>query len=367
MYTSFTIKPTVTYPLKTPGVWLNLSREVEGTLKRFEFFHHSTTGAVQSDHPLVRLITHMGVPYSLSPERYYFNVLENYHGVAEALGFGTDRLSFNNALYSERGKLYKNSKIEIALAYDTTLIAETETVNWKRLAPLTVLTHHSCSVNPKVLVNADYAQSMPYVIYAVNVPLLMLQFRAWQNNEIANGVGKQRTVEQFVRMYPITNATRSHVNLALINAVSRLKEGDTVRVVQQDSANVGIYILNSTPLLVDYAVQLKKSLLSVPLSFNGVMANLLTLNGTATDAFHLPPVAPMSQTCWPLSLAALHHWSLLAELCGSNLMRMNATTVNLIKREYGLFGTEGLWKRELPKDVFEMVISDKEKLFAMFK
>jgi hypothetical protein len=92
MYTHFTIKPTVTYPMKTPGVWTNLSREVEGTLKRFEFFHHNSTAAVQSDHPLVRLITHMNVPYTLSPERYYFNVLENYQSVAEALGFGTGRL-----------------------------------------------------------------------------------------------------------------------------------------------------------------------------------------------------------------------------------------------------------------------------------
>ena len=367
MYTHFTIKPTVTYPMKTPGVWTNLSREVEGTLKRFEFFHHNSTAAVQSDHPLVRLITHMNVPYTLSPERYYFNVLENYQSVAEALGFGTGRLSFNSGKYSRRGKLYRDSVIEIGLAYDTTLIAETESINWKKLTPVTILAHHSVSVNPKVLVEADYAQTMPYVIYSVNVPLLMLQFRAWQNNEIANGVGNQRTVEQFVRMYPIPNATRSHVNLALINAVTRMKEGETVRVVQQDKANLGIYIVNSTPLLVDYAAQLKKSLLSVPLAFNGVMANLLTLNGTAIDSFGLPPLTPMSQTCWPLSLAALHHWKILADLCGSNLMRMNSTTIALLKREFKVFSTEAMWEQHLPKEVAAIVIADKNELFERLK
>jgi hypothetical protein len=366
MYTHFNIKPAIDYALVTPGTWVNLSRELKTTVNRFISYHRTTPSAVQSDHLLVKIITLMGVPYSLSPERFYYNVLNSYKPVCEALGMGTDRNSPKFRIHKS-SKMYRNSEIEIGIACDSVIDPDNACVNWRNISPLRILCHSSSDISPKLLLNADYAQPTPYVIYEINVPLLMLQFKAWRENELTQPAGSRKTLLQFVKMYPITNAVHSHVDLALIESIYRTYLHEDISITNsQDLTDTGNSIVNSSKLLVDYANKSKENFSRVPMSYDSIMANLITMSGNAWNSFSLPALTPMSQTCWPLSLAALRYWNILSAICGRNIQRLNRSRVNSIKREYRMFATEEMWKRELPESVFNAVMIEKNKLFSRF-
>jgi hypothetical protein len=366
MYTRFNTKSAVNYALVTPASWLNLSREVSQTVKTFIAYSQRTPSAVSSDHLLVKLIMLMGIPVSLPADRYYYHVLNNYRPVAEALGLGTDRQTPKLSITNSKMKLYKHAKVEVGIAYDDVLLAENIERDWRNLTPVNILSHGSHDISPKLLINAEY-QTMPYVVYSINVPLLMLQFHAWYKNNLSTmAAGTRHNLMQFVKMYPLSNAVYSHVNLALIESVYAATHTTVGVSNSQDKTDVGNFVMNSSKLLRDYSSEAADSILAVPMTYEGIMANLKTLSGNAWDSFKLPPISPMSQTCWPLSLAALRYWTILTTLCGRDLQRMNRTRINSIKREYGMFSTEAMWKRELPNDVFISTIAEKDKLFSRF-
>lgn len=368
MYTRFNTKSTVDYALVTPASWLNLSREVSQTLKTFTSYSQSTPSSVNSDHLLVKLITLMGVPVSLPPDRYYYHVLQNYRDVAEALGLGTDRRSPNKDLSKSKMQLYKNAEVEIGIAYDDVLLADNVERNWRNLAPLTILTHGCNDISPKLLMAAEYPHKMPYVVYAINVPLLMLQFHAWYRfTESALSPGQRFNIMQFVKMFPLTNAVFSHVNLALVENVYQATQDNAIGVANsQDKRDTGIFVMNSSKLLKAYSTEAAAGILAVPMTYEGIMANLKTLPGNAWDVFKLPPISPMSQTCWPLSLCALRYWTILTALCGRDLQRMNRSRITSIKREYSMFNTQYMWMRELPTGVYNSAIAEKDLLFKRF-
>ena len=366
MYTRFNTRSAVNYALVTPASWLNLSREVTQTVKTFIAYSQRTPSAVSPDHLLVKLIMLMGIPVTLSADRYYYHVLNNYRPIAEALGLGTDRQSPKLSITNSKMKLYGHSEVEVGIAYDDVLLAEKIERDWRNMTPVTILSHGCHDISPKLLMNADY-HTMPYVVYSINVPLLMLQFRAWYNFNLKEiEAGKRHTVMQFVKMFPLANAVHSHVNLALIESVYAATFTKVGVENSQDKTDTGNFVMNSSKLLRDYSAEAISSILAVPMTYEGIIANLKTLQGDAWDSFKLPPISPMSQTCWPLSLAALRYWTILTALCGRDLQRMNRTRINAIKREYDMFSTEPMWKRELPSDVFKSVMVEKNKLFARF-
>jgi hypothetical protein len=48
-------------------------------------------------------------------------------------------------------------------------------------------------------------------------------------------------------------------------------------------------------------------------------------------------------------------------------MRMNSTTIALLKREFKVFSTEAMWEQHLPKEVAAIVMADKNELFERLK
>lgn len=368
MFTHFTVEPTVDYPQVYPGVWNNLSKELTNTIARFKEFNNTNVNSVAVDHILIKLITAINVPTYLNPERYYFLVLGSYRGPAEALGIGTDRATARPELnLSPHSKLYKNSELEIAIAYDDFILPNNAYRNWRNLTPIKILTHRSTSVAPKILDNAEYAERMPYIVYSINVPMLMLQFKGWYDNEMVNKKigGSSKHIGNFIKMFPLTNAARTHVNLSLIECLYRHANNmpyiDTVTATQ-DKGNVGLGIMNSNTSLKAYTEKATVQLLKVPMSFNAIMHNCMTLDGSAWGAWLLPPIAPMGQVAWPLNLVALNYLRILIALSKANIRNANSDIISKIKREYRLLNTDVNWKNHLPPEILGGVMIEKDNI-----
>lgn len=368
MFTHFTVSPNIDYPHVYPGTWNNLNKELSGTLSRFKEFNNTNTVAVQVDHILAKLITSINIPLYLNPERYYFLVLNNYRGAAEALGIGTDRASArpkNNL--SPGSKLYKNSELEIAIAYDNFITPNIAYRNWRNLTPVRILTHRLTNINPKILDRADYAGEIPYVVYSIDVPMLMMQFKGWHDNELINRKinGGNRNLGNFIKMFPLTNAARTHVNLSLIECLYRAavnRDYIDSASSQSDAGNLGIGIFNSNTSLKAYVEKATPQLLKVPMSFNAIMHNCMTLDGTAWNSWLLPPIAPLGQVAWPLNLVTLNYLRVLISLSKANIRNANSEIISKIKREYRMLNTDLNWKTHLPDNILNSVMTEKDNI-----
>lgn len=365
MYTHFTTSPMIEYPSIYPTQWNNLYKELATSIRTFTKHHHQNVSAVNVDHPLVKLITLMNVPLYLSPERYYLLVLEKYRSIAENLGFGTDQISAR-AIPNVKNKLYKQSGFEVGIAHSTPLVAEDAYRKWRTLEPLKIITHHCSDVNPKALQLADYNDALPYVVYTLDVPMLMLQFKAWFDLETLNykKTGSRKNLQNFVKMFPLTNAVKSHVDIALIELLYRVALNEDIKKSNDntDKNDLGVFVNNTNSTLGQFVKLAVTALHKTPMSFNAIIQNCPTLSGNGFTAMRMPPIAPLGQSAWPLSLAALRFWRILFALSKENSRSINRPIIDKIKREFRIFNTERYWKNHLPTSTFEYAMKEQETL-----
>jgi hypothetical protein len=188
------------------------------------FLHHYKNMAysVPPDHMLVRFLQSLDVPMALSNSRYYANLFDNALSVANALHmttpFGTGNVF--------KGVFFNKNISEVLIAFTEDFNMDKVDKEWEYLTPVRVLRHPFTTLKLQVPNGKFVSPDTGTAVFAVNAPLLAVQYRAFVRSENLRRETSPdyvpRNAQQFVHAYVLPNILESYLDYALFNRMNCL-------------------------------------------------------------------------------------------------------------------------------------------------
>lgn len=235
---------------------------------------------VPSDHFLVTLINSIAVPHSISIERFIDLTYRAGVTAGRANGLGsaiTPMRIFN------KSKFFGSKHREVIYLSDDEFPIDVPEL-WLGLSPIKFWSHGENDLSFKRLVNFESTAS-GFSVVEINIPLLMCQFRRFNNEQLELPEEQRRDVRHFVSL-TITKALRSQLNVSLFNRVyATIKQQPLTPV----TALSGISLQNPLTQVDTLIAQITEQITNRTLTWENVLSLIpLPYGDNALDYFRLP-------------------------------------------------------------------------------
>lgn len=323
-------------------------------------YYQNNPTAVQSQNFLVRLLHSITVPQGLSTERYYDNVDAIALNVSMAL-------KMTSSIYKGQlfhGEFYGQGSIEVIIAHNDWFDPGTAHTNWKRLQPVRVLSSPHTNMGYNIPDGRRSSSEVGVSVIAVNVPMLALQYRAFRQNEQywseMNGNDSQRSIYQFIRMYPLTNMLISQTDVVVFNRILSLLEGAPMG---ESSRKHSFVVPDYSNKLDQVQTKVLDGLQRNGRDFYNTMRTVpMVFKDTLADAIIWPDMAPTRQVVWGLVMGRLPLMRFLFDSAKDGVHARNRMEYNQLVREVRGWRSESLFKSMLSGDLLADVEYDLQDL-----
>lgn len=349
MHTLFDSIPTATRgAVKFPEflyVKNGMSRELAEAV---QYYHHERVRAVKSSHLLARLIQSMNV----SMDRSYQNFLD----VAEEKGMTlAKRLEITTPLQAgevlEPGVFYGDGVDEILIFATDPIDIETAKVHWRDLQPIRVLRHPFDDISMPLALGEYPYDREGFAVIAIDIPMLMFQYRRWYETEKGLDEDADRSVYQFISMYPIPNMLYTHLDVAIFNRLHRMLRGEELSefdrvhpfVMKDFSRKLDSFLEKQIDLLRRRRFTFEEILLGIP---------MLTAHNLF-EVSRLPETIRTRQINWALVMARLPLIKFLLLLNDEANSRANRYYMNRIKMSLKEIRQDRTLKSSLPRKLYD--------------
>lgn len=348
MHNLFNIKTPITGGITRHSKWMYLKPNLKRNVDAIINYYRNSSYAVKSQHFLIRLLLSLTTPKSQEIERYYSNVDSTCLNIAMTLGM-TSSIS-KGSLF--KGIFYGQNNKEILIADNSEFDPIEADNNWEELEPIRVIRHPRSDLTFNIPNGINTGIEDGICVIIINIPMLAIQYRAFRNKENKNAFStgaNERSIMQFIHMYPLTNMVRSHADVAIFNRASKLFTGEPL----------GVSKLKHSFYLIDYSDQLDEFLIDTLCSLEETTKNLndtlrsipVITKKDLTELFTLPDVAVTRQLLWAYTIACLPALVFLFKTAKYGIETKNGSELNMIRRKLIQQKSENLMKTMLSSDI----------------
>lgn len=357
MYSLFNFIPSHSNGLAVDPLWMYLKPNLQRNVDTVVDYYRRSPFAVKSQHFLVRLLHAITVPKSQEITRYYDNVQGCALGVAQTLGM-TSAISKGHLF---DGVFYGTGNKEILIATDIEFDPVEADENWKNLAPIRVLRHPRSDLNFNIPNGINSGIEDGIVVVSINIPLLAIQYRGFRLEEYKkslSGENSQKSMIQFLHMYPLTNMVPSHADYCLFNRVVKLYE----------NRPLGCSKVKHPFYLIDYHKELNKfqrmtleNLLKSSKGFYDTLRSIPAISETnMVDVLKLPAIAKTRQVTWALTISRLPALDFLFSMAKVTGTAKNKTEINAVLRRLKEQRSDNLMRSMLSEDISLLMDIERE-------
>lgn len=319
--------------------WMYLKPALERNIEAVITYYRKSPFAVKSQHLLVRLLHTITTPKSQELLRYYDNVEASALNIAQTLGF-TSAISKGKIW---NGIFYGPGNPEVLIA-DTTPFNPIEAdLNWENLEPIQVLRHSRSDLNMNIPNGIKSSDEVGLAIIVINIPLLAIQYRAFRREENRQAFltnSNERSIMQFLHMYPLTNMVRSHMDYVMFNRINNLAHGYPIG---EASIKHPFFLIDYSQELNQFHEHTLQTLNDTAKGFYDTLRSVPTVSEeNLAYVMKLPDIAGTRQVIWALILARLPALNFLFWSAKTGPNTKNAMEVNSIKRRLLQLRTENL-------------------------
>lgn len=338
MYSLFKIKPFFNSGIFIDGKQNYLKNLLKKNLGTAISFYRRNPIAVKSEHLLVKLIYSINVPRTQEIERYYQNVDAGCLGITSTLGF-------SSALY--KGQLFSNVFYgpgikEIIIADDSEIDPFYSYKNWENLEPIKVLRSPITNTNLRVLTGVKTCTEEGLAVISIHIPKLLIQYKAFREMEAyrAGSTGEsEKSVMQFLHMYPLANMLRSHLDVVLFNRANAILNN---LPMGKSFVKTSFTLINYDKEIDDVLRNLTNLLKTHTKVFTDVLRTLPAVSVTSQlDVMNLPDITPTRYAVIPLVCSRINLLNYLLSI-NPNARSNNGTEINHIKRLLTEYANDGL-------------------------
>ena len=365
MFSLFHLRPDTNMAIRIPGDWNNISTGLVINLNKVVNYYRSHSYAVESNHLLVNLLMNLNIPLSMDIDRYYANAMDRSVDLARVLGF-TSSVNRGKVFHNF---LFGNDTSEFILSLDDEFDYEAADKDWRELSPIKLLRHPVTDLGMLIPNGKKGGSDFGISIASINIPLLAIQYRAFRNHEkeLAKRIPdyNQRSVMQFIHMYPLANILPSLVDGVIANRVCNLTLGKPMGVAYR-----------SHPFPIPkWEGRLNK--------FHGLLLNHLKNNRnnvttvlrsvpmvtlpTLEDYWQLPDVAQTRQVMWLLLSARLPAliWTLF--IIKSNKNSSDSGELNVLRKYFTRIKQNNQVITQLPAAFKETLTEELEEIYSLLE
>lgn len=301
MFTAFTQPDHATYGDYLGGVWPSTKEQLQRVLKTVVNYYHDTTNVVNSEHYLVRILQNFTLPKSLATDRYY----ENMMAVVGDFSMSQQLTSTRYVGRLKKGVLYGVGVTEAWIADLSEFDYNQGLKDWKNLSPIRILQHPRSDMSLAPLDGRTFTTETGMAVIVLHLPMLLMMYRAFVQDEvrkmkeITHVIYTPQPVMQFVYRYVITNALRSHWDVALFNRFTRILKTESVGEIKR---RLPIGVPDHTSRL-DYALfDIKKKVIPYTKNIRQWLSFIpaITLENQALQ-FTLPDMLPIRTVNWVMN------------------------------------------------------------------
>lgn len=248
-----------------------------------------------------------------------------------------------------KGIFYNNTS-EAIIATDNYVDFERANLNWKNLV----------AVKPMISPKSDFSLHIPNgkestleygtAVFEINLPLLMIQYRAFYLEQMQREDNITKTASQFVAMYVLPNMLEQQANLAIFNKLFKIHFGIP--------SNNEVSLINKPYALVKYDSFIEQALVntlkiikSSPRRFESVLSLIPSFTHQSLyNSLILPDLIPNRNLSWVALLSRLKVIFFLIDICGPNADRHH---INEIKKMIDYSGLKQILSLKLPNEIKE--------------
>jgi hypothetical protein len=333
------------------GQWPTLKAGLERNIDKLFNYYQYARKPVRNTHPLIKLIHSANIPKNIPLESYVKNVEEIALYAARAVGMSTS---------VSPGKLFtgvflSDDQPEILLAYRDFFDPFEAHNNWRNVQAVRLLeAPYTCSFVPFPN-GRTFSSEAGLSIFAVNIPLLMVQFRAFYIEQLENYKRDPFSVEsihRFVGGYVLPNLMRDFQDMFFLNRLMASYQGQP----NGDSKVTASHVIQTTDYtrFIDSTITRIKEVIPVMHSraFPALLKNLPAVHySNMEDALLLPDVMPTKQSAWIEVISRLKAFDFLIELSGSDLKNRNQMAINQFARLMNVYHIKDAWMENLPMEL----------------
>lgn len=247
---------------------------------KVEDYYSYADYVVPSDHFLVTLINSIAVPHSVSIERFIDLTYRAGVAAGRANGLGS---AMSPMRITNRSRFFGSNHREVIYLTDTEFAIDVPEL-WLGLSPIKFWSHGENDLSFKRLVGYE-SQASGFSVVEVNVPLLMCQFRHFNNEQLELPEEQRRDVRHFVSL-TISRALRSQLDVSMFNRIVATIKQKPLHPVTTLS---GVSLQNPLTQVDTFIQQVIENITGRTLTWENILALMpMPYGQTALDYFRLP-------------------------------------------------------------------------------
>lgn len=352
MYDLFSNELVIKQAVQTIPQFVFIKSGLTRELLKIKDYYRSNVVRVLNQHPLVRFI--LSLPISM--KRDIVSLKER----ADMLMYEqASLLQFTNSLNYGKvfspGFLYGKNTHEIIITHNEDFNVQEAYSNWKDLEPLVIIRHPFTDMSMGLLDGKYKSNERGIVVALLNVPMLCIMLKGWWDEYRSPEAQRDivgipsMSVPQFVHTYPLLNALRSHLDVALLNRLAATYMIDDVADFRKNH----VFLVNDyTETVDDYISKQLRFMQNYPYEFDQLLYTLPAITKeTMRDVIRIPKMAPTRQVKWALIVARIALIKFLVQYNSLEEIRRNRQYLTKIKIALNNARSDRALDRNLPREV----------------
>lgn len=248
---------------------------------------------------------------------------------------------------------FLNKKVsEIIILHGEHFDVETASQNWKELEPVKFLDHPHTDLSYGLPAGQYLSNESGAAIISINLPMLAMQYRLWAQQELLHT--DPLKISTFVTGYPLNNAMRSHMDIAIFNRLMNYMN-DSSNLNKPKNKATSIAMPDLTPsvdaILAAYANAIRRK----RMAFHEILHTIPTLT---TDNFSyrakLPEMPITDQAAWAVYGSTIKKLCFLFRLNVELDLALNRDVYNEVKWITRKLNNDRVLQLGYPAELYEL-------------
>lgn len=333
----FRTASTVATPSSLPDQWAAFKNGVVDKTNDLVAYYRRAGLAVSNTNILIRLIQSSQVPVKLPLATYYRHIEQLSLDVAGTIGMTT----ISAYGLPNFGFFYNTDCQEEFLAYKEPLTPEVVHNNWQNVRPVRPLVIPQSDLGIMYPIGKKYSTESGITCIAVNVPMFMLQYRAWYLANELKPYAQRKTVQHFIAGCVLPNMMQDHADLLFLNRIYNawygFKNGDA-GVFEPHPYSTTNYSSQADVMIPRILENIRKlPVKTIPT----ILKNIPSFSKNDMGEFLvLPGVMNVMQNDWLLVASRLRYYAMLCDMCGAECKQNNAAEFTGFIRHMRLYDAQ---------------------------
>lgn len=360
MFELFTEETTQQYSVLRWPEFDYIKRSYTRELLNVEDYYHNRTYAVKSNHLLASILYHLNVPMQYPADRYVEVVRTRAPYVANAIKL-TSELQYGKI---HAGVFYGPGCDEILISNDEYFDPYFASVNWKSINAVQPLLHPKTDLKLLLPNGKDMSTDHGLAVLAINIPLLALQYRCFVMDQAARmNDSSLLGIAHFIQMYVLPNMLYKHLDLAIMNRLMHLFNGEPMGITHFKHP---FNIINYSAKLDTVLVKTIDRLAETPMPYAAMLMHIPGVTSEdASQYLQLPDYPPTRQLHWAMVISRLAIIRCMVNLGGDRGISRNRLEIGILQRILKRLDREQMLASLLPQDIYYDIKLDIDYLLAI--